>query len=137
MLKLMIAASAAGLALGGVGFAGAGNDQGGGVQAWAQVDPHGGSPVLVKAKNFVSVSSPGAGIYCLHPRLGVDLSGSAPVATQDQNLSSALGIVTVRALNGTPNVHCPLKDLQVTTWDPASASTPTPIGGVAFDVVVP
>jgi hypothetical protein len=141
MLKLIVAAAAAALAVGGVGFATAGNDQGSGVQAWAQVDPHGGTPILVKARNFVSVSvgvngsDPLPGVYCLHPRAGVDLRNSAPVAAQEQNLSYGFGIVTVRALNGTPNVYCPTNDLQVTTWN-ADASGSL-VNNVAFDVIVP
>jgi hypothetical protein len=137
MLRLMVAAALAAFTISGVGYATAGNDQGSGDQAWAQVNPNGGSPLLVKSMNFVSVASPSTGIYCLRPRPGVDLENSAPVAAQDQNLSNRLGIVTVRALNGTPNVSCPVSDLQVTTWDTLTPSTPTHVGGVAFDVVVP
>ncbi len=140
MYRWMLSAAVVALAVGGVGLASAGNGQGdqgnGGVQAWAQVNPDG--PALVKAKNVVAVSSPQPGIYCLRVADGVDLTKSAPVADQEQNLSSRLGLVTVRALNGgTPNVSCPTTSLQVTTWDAANPSTPTQVGGVAFDVIIP
>jgi hypothetical protein len=50
------------LAIGGVAYATGGNDQGSGNRAWAQVNPNGGSPVLVRTDGFVSVTSPGTGI---------------------------------------------------------------------------
>ena len=126
------------LAVGSVASATDGNDQGNGVRAWAQVDPDGGSgsPVLVKSKNFVAVSSPEAGVYCLRARAGINLVNSAPVASQEVNLSTALGLVTVRRA-GVDTALCRLDEAQVTTWDPSTPSTPTAIGGVAFDIVVP
>jgi hypothetical protein len=103
--------------------------------AWAQVNPNGGSPVLALAKNFLSVTSPAAGIYCLHPAQGIDLSKSAPVATQEVNFSSTIGFVTVRR-SGIPNVFCSVDELQVTTWDGNAASF-TPVNTIGFDVSVP
>ena len=137
MFRLIVALAVAALAIGGVAYATDGNARDSAGQAWAHVDPHGGSPLLVKSKNVVSVSSPSTGIYCLHLRAGIDLKNTAPMATQEQNLSTTLGFVTARAHNGTPNVYCPVNDLQVTTWDASNPSTPTPIGTVAFDVIVP
>jgi hypothetical protein len=137
MLKVIVGSVVAALAVGGVGFATAGNDHGPGDQAWAQVNPNGGSPKLMKAKNVESVSSPATGIYCLHMRPGVDLVNTAPVAVQEQNLSGELGFVTARALNGTENVYCPVKDLQVNTWKASNPESFELVNDVAFDVIVP
>ena len=134
MSRLIISLMAVSLAIGGVAYASAGDDQGSGVRAWAQVNPNDGSPLLVKTKGFVAVSSREAGVYCLRARPGINLVNSAPVATQEVNLSTALGLVTVRRA-GVDTALCPLDELQVTTWN--VSSTPTAIGGVAFDVVVP
>ena len=93
---------------------------------------YGGSPVLIRTHGFVSVTSPGTGIYCLRAASGINLANSAPVATEEQNLSTTLGLVTVRR-SGIPNVNCDANELQVTTWLAArrmpagvgSASQPT------------
>lgn len=122
------------LALGGVASATGGNDQGSGVRAWAQVNPNDGSPVFTKVYNFVSVTSREPGVYCLRAARGVNVVNSAPVATQEVNLSTALGLVSVRRA-GVDTALCELNEVQVTTW--ALSSTPTAIGGVAFDIVVP
>lgn len=133
---ILLAVASAVLATGGVGYATAQDDDGPGDRAWAQVDPNGGSPVLVKSKNIVLVSSPGEGIYCLRANARINLAESVPVATQEQSLSSTLGLVTVRR-SGIPNVYCGTNELQVTTWDAATPSSPTPVKSVGFDVVVP
>ena len=72
MLKVIAVAAFAVLAVGGVGYAtaGNGNDQGSGLQAWAQVNPNGGAPQLVQASGISSVTSPQSGIYCLRVLLG-------------------------------------------------------------------
>jgi hypothetical protein len=124
------------LTIGGVAYATSGNDQGSGDRAWAQVNPNDGSPVLVRTKGFVSVTSPNTGIYCLHAASWINLANSAPVVSQEQNLSTTLGLVTMRR-SGIPNTFCSINDLQVTTWDLSTPSTPTPINTVGFDVVVP
>jgi hypothetical protein len=137
MRSLILVVLASGvLAIGGVAYATDGNDQGSGDRAWAQVDPNAGSPVLVKTKNFVSVSSPSTGVYCLHAAAGTNLANSAPVATQELNLSSTLGLVTVRR-SGIPNPNCAVSELQVTTWDASSPSSFTTVNTLGFDVVVP
>lgn len=107
---------------------------GSGDLAWAQVNPNGGSPLLVKSSNFVSVSSPSTGIYCLQASVGVNLAESAPVATQEINLSSIIGLVAVRR-SGIPNVNCAVNDLQVVTWD--GSNPPNVVNTVGFDVIVP
>lgn len=137
MKRLLATLGAAGvLAIGGVAYATDANDQGSGDRAWAQVNPNAGSPVLVRTKNFVSVSSPSTGVYCLHAAAGINLANSAPVATQEVNLSSTLGLVTVRR-SGIPNTLCAVNELQVTTWDASSPSSFTTVNTVGFDVVVP
>jgi hypothetical protein len=135
MMRAIAVAAAAFLAIGGVGYATAGNDQGSGVQAWAQVDPNAGSPRLVKARGIVAVSSPQTGVYCLRPAAGITLA-SAPVTSQEVNLSTTLGLVTPRRI-GAPNSSCPPTELQVDTWDAANASSLTLVDTVGFDVVVP
>jgi hypothetical protein len=84
----------------------------------------------------VSVTSPSTGVYCLRAASGINLANSAPVATEEQNLSTTLGLVTVRR-SGIPNVNCDANELQVTTWDASNPSSPTPINTVGFDVVAP
>jgi len=123
------------LAVGGVAYASGGNDNNGD-KAWAQVNPNGGSPLLVKAQGIVSVSSPLTGVYCLRAASGIDLAQSAPVASQEVNLSTTLGLVTPRRV-GAPNSSCPTNQLQIDTWDASNASTLTLVNTVGFDVLVP
>ena len=138
MLRVIVSVAFAAMVIGGVGYAaaGTGNDQGSGDQAWAQVNPNGGSPVLVRAKGIVSVSSPQPGVYCLRAASGIDLAQTAPVASQEANLSTTLGLVTPRRV-GAPNSSCPTNQLQIDTWDAGNASSPTLVNTVGFDVVVP
>jgi hypothetical protein len=134
--KLMLAAVLlAALAVVGVGYATAGDD-GDGIRAWAQVNPNGGSPVLVRASGFVAVTSPTKGIYCLRAAPRVGLVNTAPVASQETNLSTTLGLVTVRR-SGIPNTLCPVDQLMVSTWDAANPSSLTTVDTVGFDVIVP
>jgi hypothetical protein len=58
------------------------------------------------------------------------------VATQEVNLSSTLGLVTVRR-SGIPNTIRPVNDQMVTTWDVAQAANLVTVNTVGFDVVVP
>ena len=124
------------LSFAGVGYATAEGSNESGRSAWAQVDPNGGSPLLVRASGFESVTSPSTGVYCLRASPGVGLSHTAPVASQEQSLSSTLGLVTVRR-SGIPNVNCAADELQVTTWDAASAASFATVNTVGFDVIVP
>jgi hypothetical protein len=137
MLKVLSATALAALAVGGVGYAtaGTGNDQGSGFQAWAQVNPNGGSPLLAKAKGIVAVSSPLTGVYCLRAAPGISLA-TAPVASQEANFSTIIGSVTPRRI-GAPNSSCPADQLQIDTWDASSPATPTLVDTVGFDVIVP
>ncbi len=134
MFKGIAVAAILALAIGGVGYATAGNDQGTGIQAWAQVNPNG--PLLVKTRGIVAVSSPLTGVYCLRAAAGVNLAQSAPVATQEANLSSTLGLVTPRRV-GAPNSSCPPGELQIDTWDASNAASPTLVNSVGFDVLIP
>jgi hypothetical protein len=124
------------LSFAGLGWATAEGSNESGRRAWAQVDPNGGSPLLVKADGFDSVTSPSTGVYCLRPSSGVGLANTAPVASQEQSLSSSLGLVTVRR-NGIPNVNCSADELQVTTWDAANPAGFTTVNTVGFDILVP
>jgi hypothetical protein len=124
------------LSVASVGYATAEGSNDAGRSAWAQVDPNGGSPLLVRASGFVSVTSPSTGVYCLRASPGVGLSHTAPVASQEQSLSSTLGLVTVRR-SGIPNVNCAADELQVTTWDAANPASFTTVNTVGFDVIVP
>lgn len=136
MVRVIAVAAVAVLAIGGVGYATAGNDQGSGIQAWAQVNPNGGSPLLVKTNGIVSVSSPLTGVYCLRAAAGIDMGQSAPVASQEANLSTTLGLVTPRRI-GAPNSSCPTNQLQIDTWDASQAGSPTLVNTVGFDVIIP
>ncbi len=132
----MLVAALLALGIGGVGYATAGNEQGNGIQAWAQVNPNGGSPLLVKARGIASVTSPSAGVYCLRATPGIDLAQSAPVATQEVNLSTTIGLAEPRRV-GAPSSSCPTGQLQIDTWDAANTATPTLVDTVGFDVIVP
>jgi len=135
-LTILAALLLTGLAIAGAAYATGGNDQGSGLRAWAQVDPQGGSPVLVRTNGFVAVSSPITGVYCLRAAVGINLANTAPVASQEANLSSTLGLVTPRRV-GAPNSSCPPGQLQIDTWDAANASSPTLVNTVGFDVIAP
>ena len=67
-------------------------------------------------------------------KLGVNLADSAPVATEEVNLSSTIGLVTVRR-SGIPNTFCAVTDQMVTTWD--VSNPPNVVNTVGFDVIVP
>jgi hypothetical protein len=71
-----------------------------GMQAFALVDPNGGSPRLVDAHTNgfvdVSVGAVGPGDYCLTPEPGVDVRNTAAVASEEAFYSNAVGIVLVR-----------------------------------------
>ena len=56
------------LSFAGAGYATAEGSNDSGRTAWAQVDPNGGSPLLVRASGFDSVTSPSTGVYCLPHR---------------------------------------------------------------------
>ena len=133
LAKALLVLGVSVLAIGGVASATNDNDQGSGVRAWAQVDPNGGTPLLVKSQGIASVTSPSTGVYCLHPRPGVNLANSAPVAYAGSQPLIHVGLVTVRR-SGIPNVNCPVDDLQVNTWGDFNL---TVVNTVGFDVVVP
>lgn len=121
------------LSVGGVAYA-TNQNQGNGNTAWAQVNPVG--PALVKASGIVAVSSPLTGVYCLKPAAGIDLGQSAPVGSEEANLSSSLGLVIPRRIGATGS-SCPATWLQVDTFDAANAGSPTLVNTVGFDVIVP
>jgi hypothetical protein len=84
----------------GAAFAVAGPSGGRGAEAFALVNPNGGSPVFVDAHTSgfaaVAVGPLGQGDYCLTPSSGVNVDTTAAVATQEAFYSDAFGVVTVR-----------------------------------------
>jgi hypothetical protein len=115
-------------------FAFAGPGGGAGRGAYALVDPHGGSPVLVAShtSGFVAVDSPFPGDYCLTPAEGVNVVDTAAVASMEAFYSDAIGVVTVRYQPSHPN--CTATQLEVKTFDPAGGFL---LANVAFTVQVP
>jgi len=106
------------------------------MQAFALVDPNGGSPRLIDAhtNGFVDVSvGPfGPGDYCLTPAPGVDVTNTAAVASEEAFYSNAVGIVIVRYQPNSPD--CNANQLEVKTF------TDNPVGPsnqIAFTVIVP
>jgi hypothetical protein len=89
-----------------------------GMQAFALVDPNGGSPRLIDAhtNGFVDVSqgAVGPGDYCLTPAPGVDVTNTAAVASEEAFYSNAFGFVTVRYQPNDPN--CNANQLEVKTF---------------------
>ena len=123
-------------ALVGATFAIAGPSGGRGPEAYALVDPNGGSPRLVEAHSWgftdVSVGPFGAGDYCLTPAPGVDVAGTAAVASEEAFYSDALGFVTVRYPAAGPT--CGTNRLEVKTFaDDGSGLS----NQIAFTVNVP
>jgi hypothetical protein len=100
------------------------------------VNPSGGLPQLVQSDGIVSVSSPQSGVYCLKGAPGVDLAHTAPVASQEVNLSTTIGLAEPRRV-GAPNSACPPGQLQIDTWDASNTATPTLVNTVGFDVIIP
>jgi hypothetical protein len=124
------------LAVAGAAWSSSATSQSSGFHGWAQIDPGGGSPTLVRANGFTRVSSPLTGVYCLTGAPGVALTDTAPVASQEANLSSTLGLVLPRRI-GAPNSSCPAGQLQVDTFDAGNASSPTLVNTVGFDIYIP
>src|SRR5438046_6768375 len=99
-MRWLVLALAALTTLVGAAFAVAGPSAGRGAGAYALVNPNGGSPLLVDAHTSgfeaVSVGPSGPGDYCLTPSAGVNVDGTAAVASQEAFYSDAFGFVTVR-----------------------------------------
>ena len=117
---------------------------GGGMTAFALVDPNGacpasspqcGAPALVDAhtRGFVSVNiGPfGPGDYCLTTRPGVDVDSTAAVAAEEIFYSNVFGVAGVRYPTSGP--HCDAGQLEVKTFD----SSPALTNQIGFTVIVP
>jgi hypothetical protein len=123
-----------------VGQAGPAGPQGpagpAGATAYALVDPNGGSPRLIDAHTLgfaaVGVGPFGSGDYCLTPSAGVNVAGSAAVASEEAFYSSRGGIVTVRYPSAGPS--CDSTQLEVKTFALDFSGL---TGEVAFTVSVP
>src|SRR5437868_4234606 len=89
-----------------------------GAEAWALVDPNGGSPRLVDANTHgfsaVDVGPFGHGDYCLTPSSGVNVGSTAAVASVEAFYSDAFGIAAVRYPTRGP--ACPAGELEVKTF---------------------
>jgi hypothetical protein len=113
-----------------------GGQSGNGGSAYALVNPNSGSPVLIAAHTSgfsnVSVGPFGPGDYCLTPAPGVNINGTAAVASMEAFYSDAIGIVAVRYPTAGPT--CGPGQLEVKTWD---ASTLSLSDQIAFTVNVP
>ncbi|HEX4526500.1 MAG TPA: hypothetical protein VH108_07135 [Gaiellaceae bacterium] len=107
-----------------------------GTEAYALVDPNGGSPRLVDAQTrgfaAVGVGPFGQGDYCLTPSPGVTVDSTAAVASVEAFYTSAFGIATVRYPTSGPS--CPAGQLEVKTFTDNPIQLSNQIG---FTVNVP
>jgi len=107
-----------------------------GAEAWALVDPNGGSPRLVNANTHgfsaVDVGPFGSGDYCLTPSPGVNVEATAAVASVEAFYSNVFGIATVRYPTTGPS--CPAGQLEVKTFTDNPIQLSNQIG---FTVDVP
>src|SRR5262249_20359940 len=107
----------AALVVGAYAFAGS---PGQGMQAFALVDPNGGTPRLIDAhtNGFVSVNVGvfGQGDYCLTPAPGVDVVPPAAVASEEAFYTHALGEPLVRYPTANA-AGCDANQLEVKTFD--------------------
>jgi hypothetical protein len=130
IILLVLAVAAAGAAA----LASGSRTAGGGATAFALVDPNHGVPRLVAARTrgFAAVSSPATGVYCLTPSPGVDVTGTAPVASEEAYYSNELGWPLVR-LPQPDARNCAADQLEVKTF----AEGTTLSSEVAFTLLVP
>jgi len=117
-MRWLLLALVALVGLVGAAFAVAEPTAGGGVGAYALVNPNGGSPVLVPGHTSgfasVNVGPFGPGDYCLTPSPGVNVDGTAAVASEEAFYSDAFGVVTVRYPTSGPS--CDGNQLEVKTF---------------------
>lgn len=116
-----------------------------GVSAYALVVPGEVSlnvdPVLVSARthNFLSVSSPSAGVFCLTPRAPIDASAISWSATPELSRSLVASKVLFAYADTGPNT-CPAGALAVRTFElsvTSNGAAAVPSEHVAFTVVAP
>jgi hypothetical protein len=107
-----------------------------GKEAFALVDPNGGSPRLIDThtNGFVDVSqgAAGPGDYCLTPAPGVDVANTAAVASEEAFYTNAAGFVLVRYQPNNPNCNANQLEVKTFTDNPVALS-----GQIAFTVNVP
>ena len=107
-----------------------------GTEAWALVDPNGGSPRVVDANTHgfsaVNVGPFGQGDYCLTPSPGVNVETTAAVASVEAFYTYVFGIATVRYPTTGPS--CPSGQLEVKTFTDNPIQLSNQIG---FTVNVP
>jgi len=107
-----------------------------GTEAYALVDPNGGSPRLVDANTrgfaAVGVGPFGQGDYCLTPSPGVNVDTTAAVASMEAFYSNTFGIAMVRYPTSGPS--CPAGQLEVKTFTDNPVQLSNQIG---FTVNVP
>jgi hypothetical protein len=134
-MRWLVLALVALAALAAAAFAVAG-PSGSGAEAYALVNPNGGSPVLVDARTSgftgVSVGPFGPGDYCLTPSPGVNVETTAAVASVEAFYTNAFGLAAVRYPTAGPT--CPAGQLEVKTFtdDPVQLSDQ-----IGFTVNVP
>ena len=116
-------------------FAFAGPTGGGGAPAYALVVGSSGTPRLVQGHTGgftgVSVGPFGQGDYCLTPAPGVNVTGTAAVASEEAFYSNVAGFVTARYPTSGPS--CSPNQLEVKTFDQSVALS----NQIAFTVNVP
>jgi hypothetical protein len=107
-----------------------------GTEAYALVDPNGGSPRLVDAQTrgfaAVSVGPFGQGDYCLTPSPGVNVDTTAAVVSVEAFYTYVFGIATARYPTSGPS--CPAGQLEVKTFTDNPIQLSNQIG---FTVNVP
>jgi hypothetical protein len=110
-----------------------------GMQAFALVDPNGGSPRLIDGHTngfvAVSVGNAGQGDYCLAPAPGVDVVNTAAVVSEEAFYSFDAGFPTVRY--DPQHTNCTAKQLEVKTFVKAPDGTISLSNQIAFTVNVP
>ena len=112
--------------------------------AYAVVDALMMPPALVseKTKNFVGVTSPMTGVYCLTPTEGIDPTVTPAVAAPEWGLSTPdfnSYFAYINAYNGSTN--CPTGDFEVETFLLPTGGSMVPDAQlsdlVAFVIIVP
>ena len=85
--------------------------------------------------NFVSVTSPSPGFFCVRPSPGVIASGSTPIVSVDLDLTSGAGLMAF-AYTKAARQQCTPDDYEVMTVR-VVGGTPELWPNIAFTIVVP
>jgi hypothetical protein len=136
MMRKLVISCALVAALAGATYAFAASGSRPGVEAYALVDPNGGSPRLIADHtggfSGVSVGPFGHGDYCLIPSPGVNIAGTAATVSPEAFHSNAIGFVTVRYPTAGPTCGPDQLEVKVFASDLSGLSDQ-----VAFTVNVP